>query len=196
MKYQRVLYTNKFTTELKSKLRIVSYNKRRSLKGNVYYVSFASNADIEYADRTSKHLRNVTLKPFQSHRVCDAQCENQMSIIRHQESPVLPFVPSSSSPISFSSVSTTLSFLDDCPSGCITSEFSSLRRTDETLEKRVGRILGSRIAVHQNVAPTSTLPISNSVRSNSVLFSSKLILFQTFRRKNKLLMTFNLVWTP
>ncbi|CAF1513575.1 unnamed protein product [Adineta ricciae] len=66
MKYQRVLYTNKFSSELKSKLRIVSYDKRRSLKGNVYYVRFASDADIAFADRICKRLQNVTMKPFQS----------------------------------------------------------------------------------------------------------------------------------
>ena len=70
MKYQRVLYTNNFSTELKSKLRIVAYSKRRSLKGNVYFVSFASDADVAYADRACQRLRNVTLKPFQA-RACD-----------------------------------------------------------------------------------------------------------------------------
>ncbi|CAF1657314.1 unnamed protein product, partial [Adineta ricciae] len=49
-----------------SKLRIVSYDKRRSLKGNVYYVRFASDADIAFADRICKRLQNVTMKPFQS----------------------------------------------------------------------------------------------------------------------------------
>ena len=175
MKYQRVLYTNKFTAELKSKLRIVSYDKRRSLKGNVYYISFASNADIEYADRITKHLRNVTLKPFQSHNVCDAQCENQMKITKHQESLVLSSVSSSSSPTSFLSLPTTLSFLDDCPSACIASEFSSLRHANETLEERVSRIVGSRILAHPNVVPTSILPASNSVHSLSDLFSTRII---------------------
>ncbi|CAF1131153.1 unnamed protein product [Adineta ricciae] len=73
MKYQRVLYTNKFSAELKSKLRIVSYEKRRSLKGNVYYVSFASDADITYAGRICKRLRNVTMKPFQSRSADEIQ---------------------------------------------------------------------------------------------------------------------------
>ena len=77
MKYQRVLYTKKLTAELKSKLRIASYNKRRSLKGNVYYVNFASDVDIGYADRISKHLRNITLKPFQPRSASATQRENQ-----------------------------------------------------------------------------------------------------------------------
>ena len=36
MKYQRVLYTRTLTPELKSKLRIISNDKRRSLKGGPY----------------------------------------------------------------------------------------------------------------------------------------------------------------
>jgi hypothetical protein len=147
-KYQRVLYTNKFTTELKSKLRIVSYDKRRSLKGNVYYVSFASHADIEYADRISKHLRNVTLKPFQSSCASEAQRKNQMSTCIEQES-------LTSLPISFSSP-TTLSFLTNSDSTLITSETDSLKSIHETLEEHAMRVLGSQIVTRQNVTPTTT----------------------------------------
>jgi len=79
MKYQRVLYTNNLSTELRSKLRIVAYNKRRALKGNVYFVSFASDADVAYADRACQRLRNVTLKPFQA-RACDqSECDGQLT---------------------------------------------------------------------------------------------------------------------
>lgn len=73
MKYHRVLYTHQLTPELKSKLRIISYNKRRSLKGNVYYVTFGSDEDMKYADRISRRLRNITLKPFHSRSVLEDQ---------------------------------------------------------------------------------------------------------------------------
>lgn len=86
MKYQRVLYTHTLTPELKSKLRIISYNKRRSLKENVYYVSFASDGDMKYADRISRHLRNITLKPFQSHRIFEEQRETDAKNGNRQES--------------------------------------------------------------------------------------------------------------
>lgn len=77
MKYQRVLYTKNFSAELKSKLRIASYHKRRSVKGNVYYVNFACDADITYADRICKRIRNVTMKPFQSRSVDDIQYQHR-----------------------------------------------------------------------------------------------------------------------
>ena len=85
MKYQRVLYTNKFSAELKSKLRIVSYDKRRSLKGNVYYVGFASDADIAYADRICKRLQNVTMKPFQSLSSREIECEHRTERYEHAD---------------------------------------------------------------------------------------------------------------
>ncbi|CAF1542310.1 unnamed protein product, partial [Rotaria sordida] len=80
----------------------MSYDKRRSLKGNVYYVSFASDADIAYADRISKRLRNITLKPFQPRYASEVQRESSIKICNHQESVVL----SSGSPPSLSSIST------------------------------------------------------------------------------------------
>jgi hypothetical protein len=106
MKYQRVLYTKKLTLELKSKLRIVSCHRCRSLKGNVYYVSFASDLDTKYADRISKHLRNVTLKPFQPRRVSESQCESCIKTSDHRESLAFSSVSLSSSSLS-SSISLT-----------------------------------------------------------------------------------------
>jgi len=184
MKYQRVLYTDKFTTELKSKLRIVSYDKRRSLKGNVYYVSFASDADIEYADRISRHLRNVTLKPFQSRSASEAQRKNRISKCSQQESLASPSIPSSSTPIPFLSPPTTLTFLSDC-------QPSSLRCADETLEERAMRILGSRIPTGQSVVPTPTLQASNLVSSNLHVFSLRFIYLQIYRTRNNLLIISN-----
>lgn len=110
MKYQRVLYTKDLTLELKSKRRIVSCRRCRSLKGNVYYVSFASDFDTKYADRISKHLRNVTLKPFQPRRVSEPQCESRIKTSDHRESLAFSYVSlssSSSSPISLTPIRET-----------------------------------------------------------------------------------------
>ncbi|CAF1324980.1 unnamed protein product [Adineta steineri] len=137
MKYQRVLYTNKFTSELKSKLRILCYDKRRSLRGNVYYVGFATDADIAHAERVSKRLHNITLKPFQSRSVNKDH--------------------SSTSHTSFLSPPTTLSFLPDNESSSMTARSESLRRANETLEERAMRILGPRILKHQSVTITPTV---------------------------------------
>ena len=141
MKYQRVLYTKKFTSELKTKLRIVSYEKRRSLKGNVYYVSFASDSDIKFADRACKRLQNVTLKPFQPRSCAQARCEHQFSPCKNDTRPS----SLSSSPISFRSPPTTLTFLSDSSSSFTTSPSDFSRRTNETLEVRAMRILSSCI---------------------------------------------------
>lgn len=106
MKYQRVSYTKKLTTDLKSKLRIVFYEKRQSLKGNVYYVSFASDLDAKYADRISKRLRNITRKPFQPRSSTEVDHESATKTSEQQDnsgSSSVLLVPSSSS----SSSSTT-----------------------------------------------------------------------------------------
>nr|AEN94419.1 hypothetical protein [Adineta vaga] len=97
MKYQRVLYTNKFSTELKSKLRIASFDKRRSLKGNVYYIGFASDADMSYADRICKRLRNVTMKPFQLRSPDEVQYQRRSKQYEQEEnhgspSPTIAFI--------------------------------------------------------------------------------------------------------
>jgi hypothetical protein len=88
----------------------VSYDKRRSLKGNVYYVSFASDVDVEYADRISKHLRNITLKPFQPRCAPEAQHQSCINTHVHQESLALASPSISPSPsVSSSSSSSTSS---------------------------------------------------------------------------------------
>jgi hypothetical protein len=191
MKYQRVLYTDKFTRELKSKLRIMSYNKRRSLKGNVYYVSFASDADIEYADRISKHLRNVKLKPFQPRSTSKVQRENRMSICSHQESLASSSILSTSASISFLSPPTTLTFLHDGHSASIASEPSSLQRADETLEERAMRILGPCIPTRQSVEPTPTLQALNLVSSTPYVISSRVMYLKIHRTNNNLLIMFS-----
>lgn len=137
MKYQRVLYTNKFTKELQSKLKIQSYNKRRSEKGNVYYVSFLSDADIADAERTSKRLRNVTLKPFQSRYVSDAEHKNQKKTCIEQES-------SRVSPSSCSLPPNTLNSVTDTNLHT-KSQISSLIPIRETLEEHAFRVLGPQI---------------------------------------------------
>ncbi|CAM4845524.1 unnamed protein product, partial [Rotaria magnacalcarata] len=133
------------------KLRIVSYDKRRSLKGNVYYVSFASDADIKFADRACKRLHNVTLKPFQVRSCEKTQCQDRFSKCNNEKRLSSSFIPSSSSssssssPISFLSPPTVLTFFRDSNSSFVTSQSDSSRRIDETLEERAMRVLGSCI---------------------------------------------------
>ena len=148
MKYQRVLYTDKFTEKLKSELRIATYNRRPSSKGNVFYVGFASTSDIEYADRIWKRFRNVTLKPFQTRSMTKAQCKR--SIIKHIYKGTLASssssaIQSSSSDAPFLSPPMTLTFLSDCQSSSISFQKDSLQCSNETLEERAIRILGPRI---------------------------------------------------
>ncbi len=152
MKYQRVLCTNKLTEEMKSKLHIVSFDKRRSCKGNVYFVSFASDADMKLADGIAKRLRNIALKPIQLFS-SDTQPEHQINVCSNQESLL------SSSP-------TTLSFLSNFHSTFITPQPSPLQQADETLEERARRILGTRIAIHENSQSIPTLKPSNCVSSD------------------------------
>ena len=79
MVYRRVLYTRHMTEGLKSKLHIVSYDKRRAAKGNVYFVTFASESDMRLADRISRNIRNITLKPFRQ-LTRQSGCEDQVTI--------------------------------------------------------------------------------------------------------------------
>jgi hypothetical protein len=162
MNYQRVLYADKFTSEMKSKLRIVSFHKRRSLKANVYYVKFASDADMKYADRACKRLSDVTLKPFQLSSF-KAQHEHQISMCSQQET------LTSSSSSSSSSPPTQLTFLPDCDSSSIAFQPDSLQRANETLEEGAMRVLDSIISSCQSVVPTHTLQPSNLVSSSSDL---------------------------
>ena len=66
MKVKRVLYTDRFTADLRTKLRIIKFDKMKSQKNNVYAVYFASKEDAEYACKTSKRMIDVTMMPFQS----------------------------------------------------------------------------------------------------------------------------------
>ncbi|CAF1590778.1 unnamed protein product [Rotaria magnacalcarata] len=162
MNYQRVLYVDKFTSELKSKLRIVDFHRKQSLKSNVYFVKFASNADMEYADRACKRLRDLTLKPFQLSSF-KTQHEHQIGTCSHQEA----LTPSSSSSIPSLSPPTTLTFLSDFPPSSITCQPGSLRRPNETLEERAMRVLGPIIASRESVVSTPTLQSINLVSSSS-----------------------------
>ncbi|CAM4830100.1 unnamed protein product [Rotaria magnacalcarata] len=157
MNYQRVLYVDKFTSELKSKLRIVDFHRKQSLKSNVYFVKFASNADMEYADRACKRLRDLTLKPFQLSSF-KTQHEHQIGTCSHQEA-LTP--SSSSSSIPSLSPPTTLTFLSDFPPSSITCQPGSLRRPNETLEERAMRVLGPIIASRESVVSTPTLQSIN-----------------------------------
>ncbi|CAF1688303.1 unnamed protein product, partial [Adineta ricciae] len=113
MKYQRVLYTNKFSSELKSILRIVSYDKRRSLKGNVYYVGFASDADMAYADRICKRHQNVTIKPFESRSPRGVEYQRRTERCKQAEThSSVPSVFSPSSSTNVASISACVQILD------------------------------------------------------------------------------------
>jgi hypothetical protein len=71
----------------------------------VYYVSFESDADIEHADRISKRLRNITLKPFQPRCASEAQRESRTKTCNHQDNLPAPSISLSSSSSSSSSPS-------------------------------------------------------------------------------------------
>lgn len=90
--YQRVLYTSEVTDELKAKLRILCYNKRKSLKDNVFYVGFASETDAQYATKLANKLPNITMKPFQPKAT--QVTSPKPSAIRLPLSPELPSLPS------------------------------------------------------------------------------------------------------
>jgi hypothetical protein len=151
MTYRRVLYTNKLTEQLKLRLRIMSCDKRRAYKGNVYFVYFASDADMQYADQAAKWLRHVTLKPFQRSDY-ESKREQRISVSKNQ--------------VAFSSPTNTHSSIPDCVSTCITSQRSPLRRVDETLDQRVMRVFGPCVPSYQAVTP-----IIDPQPPNSVSFS-------------------------
>ncbi|CAF3915536.1 unnamed protein product [Adineta steineri] len=160
MKYQRVLYTNQLTAEIKSKFGIVSIDKRLSSKKNVYFVSFASNADMKIADRIAKRIRNITLKPIQAIS-SDIQYEHRISIHNNRKS----LLSSSTSP-TFFSPPITLSFLSNSNSQCTTRQSSSpVQQANETLEERAKRILGSQLVTHETVPPIPTLQPPNFLDS-------------------------------
>ena len=147
MKYQRVLYTTRLTAKIRSRLRIISFKKRPSLKRNVYLVGFASVADAKTADRCAKRLFNVTLKPIQS-LPSDTQCVNQLDLCSFQQN-LLQSAPKSAAP--FSSPTAPVSFLPYFESTLIASG-ASPTRVGETLEERAARILGSCVAAQRDVA--------------------------------------------
>ena len=146
MSYRRVLYTSKLTEQLKSKLRIIACHKRPACKGNVYFVCFASEADMKYADRAARRLRNVTLKPFQRSD-SESGREERIGISQAQ-------VTTPSSPVRLSLAITAHTTLSDCDSACTASERSPSRRADETLEERTVRVLGPCAAGHPCTAQT------------------------------------------
>jgi hypothetical protein len=130
-KYQRVLYTSEFTDELKKKLRILRYDKRKSLKGNVYYVGFSSEEDAQRATKLANKLANVTMKPFQP----------KTTKVSSPKQSTAQF----SSSFEFSSLPSTLTYLPEnwyCVRSCPQSDTDE--RTGETLLERGQRLLGIR----------------------------------------------------
>jgi hypothetical protein len=148
MKYQRVLYTSEFTDELKKKLRILRYEKRKSLKSNVYYVGFSSEADAQYATKVANKLSNITMKPFQPKTTkvsSPKQSTNQFS-----SSPEFPSLPA------------TLTYLQEnwyCVRSCHQPDTSA--RTGETLLERGQRLLGLRCEAQ--TTPSADFVISKPV---------------------------------
>ncbi|CAF4147569.1 unnamed protein product [Adineta steineri] len=182
MQYQRVLYTNKLTAEIKSKLGIVSIDKRLSSKKDVYFVSFASNADMKIAGRIAKRIRNIALKPIQAIS-SDNQYEHRINIHNNRKR----LLSSSTSP-TFSSPTTTLSFLSNCDSPCTTPQRSSpIQQANETLEERAKRILGSRLVIHKTVPPIPTRQPSNFLNSGADVNSSNNYLIRYEKDKKQLI---------
>mgnify|MGYP000277126254 CR=1 FL=1 len=170
MKYQRVLYTKNFTAELKAKLRILSYDKRRSLKGNVYYVSFASDTDIKFADRACKRLHNVTLKPFRSRSSAKAQCEHQFKVYNNEKSFASSSIPSSSSlPMHCLAPPRRLTFLSDNNSSFNTKQSDSLTYPDKTLQERAMRVLGPCIESKRSKISLSSFHLLNLIHHASII---------------------------
>jgi hypothetical protein len=129
MKYQRVLYTSEFTDELKQKLRILRYDKRKSLKDNVYYVGFSSEADAQYATKLANKLSNITMKPFQPKATKISSSKQPTD--QFSSSPEFPPLPS------------TLTYLSEnwyCVHS--SSQPDTYARTGETLLERGQRLLG------------------------------------------------------
>ena len=165
MKYQRVLYMKNFTSELNAKLRILSYDKRQSLKGNVYYVSFASDIDIKFADRACKRLHNVTLKPFRPRSSAKTQCEHQFKVYNNEKSLASSSIPSSSSlPIHCLSPPRRLTFLSNNKSSFNTRQSDSSRHPDETLEERAMRVLAPGIESRRSKISLSSFQLLNLIR--------------------------------
>ena len=65
MHYKHVLYTERLSEEMRTKLRILKYRKIKSKKNNVYFVDFATAEDAQYAQKACKRIQNVTIKPFE-----------------------------------------------------------------------------------------------------------------------------------
>lgn len=159
MKYQRVLYTKTLTAEIRSKLRIVSYEKRRSFKNNVYFIGFASDIDAKIADRRVKRLRNVTLKPIQSLST-DIQHGHRLDANTN------PQIPSPTTSVQLLSPPNMLSFLPCAQSTLIESQNSSVK-VSETLEERACRILGPLIALQRDHGSITPVQSAKSVCSSS-----------------------------
>ncbi|CAF1684516.1 unnamed protein product, partial [Rotaria sp. Silwood1] len=139
-KYQRVLYTSEFTDELKQKLRIVRYDKRKSLKGNVYYIGFSSESDAHYATKLANKLPNLTVKPFQP----------KTTRISSPKQSAIRFSPSSE----FPSLPSTLSYLPpDWYHARSCSQPNKHERTGETLLERGQRLLG----LCSEISPSSSI---------------------------------------
>jgi len=149
MKYQRVLYTKRLTAELKSKLRIASFDKRRASKRNVYFVSFASTADMKHADRIAKRIRDITLKLVQRFPT-----DTPRKRLINDKS-----LPSSTACSTSLSATAIRSAIPNKRSTFVTPEPSSAQRVEETLEERAVRVLGARVVIDEN---TETIPASQA----------------------------------
>lgn len=146
MEYRRVLYTRNMTEQLKSKLRILSYDKRRARKGNVYFVTFASESDMKFADRAARRLRDITLKPYQ-HSVSGYKSNSRITNDKKQAS----ILPSTADSLPHIDVSR---FCESDPARIALRQHSS-HSLKETLEERAVRVLGLAITVSQTATSVS-----------------------------------------
>ena len=146
MEHRRVLYTKNLTEQVISKLRILSYDKRRAKKGNVYFVTFASQSDMTLADRTAKRLRDITLKPYQPSVTGSKSKSPRVNDGKHKS--VLPSTSDSLPSINASC------FVEGGPMHMDLQRHSS-HPLKETLEERAVRVLGPAIAASQVAASVS-----------------------------------------
>lgn len=146
MEYRRVLYTRKFTAEMKSKLRIMSYDKRRSAKGNVYFVTFASEVDMKLAERAAKRLRNVTLKPYQ-HHTDQSNCERRVTNQNND---------SWSQSREYFTSAMTVGCVDDSISTNIAARQNSSYPLLETLAEKALRVFGPLEPLLHDVTPVNS----------------------------------------
>ena len=171
MDYRRVLYTKCMTKHIQSKLRIVSYDKQRACKKNVYFVSFASDADMKFADHAVKRLPNVTLKPIEPPSSPTLE-RYRISTFTHRS--LFPFLILR--PRIFSNRRST----------CIESRPTVSRRDNRAIEARAPRVLDPCQSNHQSSGSLSSnalKPWGSVTLNNHVKFVARQTVFNGMDKK-------------